>query len=165
MAVKLIIAGSRTVDPSIAEIDAEVLKLPIWGDRAPDIGRIGEAVSLVISGRSPGGGADAAGERWAAARGITVHIEPITDEDVRRWGKYLAPKMRNRRMAELGDYGLLFWDAKSSGTPDMCIRLVVRRKPVEVVPTKAVRQSTRRGSGGGGRSAGGRRSRSQPAVS
>lgn len=138
--VKLIIAGSRTVYPAMEVIDAAVLALPIWGDLEPAAGRFGEVISLVISGRSPGGGADHAGEAWAATRGIPVHVERITEEDIKRYGTYRGPKMRNRRMAELGDVALCFWDAFSGGTADMVTRMVARHKLVEVVPTKPTRK-------------------------
>lgn len=136
MPIKLIIAGSRTLYPTPEEIDAEVLKMPIWGDATPDIARVREVISMVVSGRSPGGGTDIAGEDWATARGIPIHAEPITDEDWKRWGKYLGPKIRNARMAEVGDAGLIWWDGKSNGSTDMAMRLKIRSKPYEVVPMK-----------------------------
>ncbi len=52
MPAKLIIAGSRTLYPSVEAIDTEVLRLPIWGDIQPDIARVGEVVSMVIGGHS-----------------------------------------------------------------------------------------------------------------
>jgi hypothetical protein len=143
MAVKLIIAGSRTVYPSVDQIDIEVLKLPIWEGITPDIARLKEVVSHVVSGRSPGGGADEAGELWAEARGIEVIPIPITDEDWEKHGRYLGPKMRNRRVADVGDIALIWWDCSSGGSADLSIRLQVRGKPQVVVPMKANRQPTR----------------------
>jgi len=137
--VKLIIAGSRSLHPTDEQIDAEVLRMPIWGEIPPEISRVREAIELVVSGRSPGGGVDACGERWAKARGLAVHPEPISDADVRRYGKFMAPKVRNSRMAEVGDAALVFWDGISNGTTDMVTRMTLRRKVVEVVPMRRPR--------------------------
>lgn len=145
MAVKLIIAGSRTVYPTFEQIDADVLRLPIWGDITPDIARIGEVVVQVIGGRSPGGGADDAGEAWAIARGLPFHPEPITDEDYRVHGKYLGPKMRNRRMANIADIALIYWNGHSGGSADICIRMQARGKPTLVIPIKSTRKPKRQG--------------------
>ncbi len=144
---KLIIAGSRSLHPTDEQIDAQVLLLPIWGEIPPEISRVGEVISLVVSGRSPGGGVDACGERWAKARGLPVHPEPILESDVRRYGKYLAPKVRNSRMADVGDIALVFWDGLSSGTPDLAIRMNLRRKVVEVAPMHRPRSKRRREQG------------------
>jgi len=170
MAVKLIIAGSRTVDPTDEVITAEVLKLIREISEIPGShesheipGRdltegqteisqrfplsvqevtamLKSEISHVVCGESPGGGADASGKRWARSFGIEVISEPITAEDVRRWGKYVAPKVRNRRVAEQGDLALVFWDGQSNGATDLVTRMVLRGKRVEVVPSKPVRK-------------------------
>lgn len=144
LVVKLIIAGSRSLHPTDEQIDAEILKLPIWGEISPDVARVREVIALVVSGRSPGGGVDACGERWARDRCIEVHPEPITDADVRRYGKFMAPKVRNSRMAEVGDVALVFWDGISNGSTDMVTRMTLRRKPVEVVPMRRPRGGSKR---------------------
>lgn len=136
--IRLIIAGSRTVSPTIADIDREVRALveDEWGLELDDYDHHGGPLPFVlevISGRSPGGGADLAGEAWAKHRGIPVHPEPITEEDVRRWGKYLAPKARNGRMAERATHALCFWDRASNGTTDMHARMGIRGKPSRIV--------------------------------
>lgn len=144
--ISLVIAGSRGVDPTDEEITAEVIKLPLgWGagdsDEVPVALRVHEIPALIreiVCGTAKG--ADIAGQRWAIALGIPVHYEPITAEDVRRWGKYLAPKMRNRRMAERGDMAICFWDGMSSGTPDMYMRMGMRGKHVVGVPARRRRR-------------------------
>lgn len=108
------------------------------GTDSPHDAELRAMIIEVICGCAPG--ADLAGERWAKAVGVPVHHEPITKEDVQRWGKYLAPKMRNRRMAERGDLAIVFWDGKSSGSPDLVARMVGRGKVVSVVPTRPVRR-------------------------
>ncbi len=126
MLTSVIIAGSRTVSPSVEEIDEAISKLfnaELWS---------AGWWTEVVCGCAPGG--DRAGERWAKAKNIAVHHEPITEELVKQYGKWLAPKMRNRRMAERAGGALVFWDGTSSGSADMVCRMVARGKPVEVIP-------------------------------
>ena len=122
---KVIIAGSRTVFPSVAEIDAAIVKLGslLW---VPD------EWTDIVCGMAKG--ADMAGKAWAEARGKHVIRVPITERMVAHHGPYLAPKMRNRELAETGDAAIIFWDGLSSGSADMCIRMVARGKPCEVIP-------------------------------
>lgn len=186
MPIKLAIVGSRTVDPSIEVIDAEVLKIASIvsllhcsgidgcggrdeipgsqntaeqgshdGGISSDPGSHGDQpgsqivridyralISEVVCGDARGG--DYAGNRWAIHHGIPVHHEPILEEDIRRYGKYLGPRMRNRRVAERADVGIAFWDGKSGGTADFVCRMVARMKHVSVVPTRPTVR-TRRG--------------------
>lgn len=125
----VIIAGSRTVSPSIEEIDSAIAKHDPQG-----LLWVPSDWSVIVCGMAKG--ADLAGKWWAESKGIEVCRMPVTDAFVARWGKYLAPKMRNRAMAEIADAAILFWDAHSGGTADMCIRMVARDRPVLVVPTK-----------------------------
>lgn len=137
-AYSVIIAGSRTVSPSVEEID-EVLARMFENSHAM---REPEKWTEVVCGCARG--ADRAGQRWAEAKGIDLHHEPITADLIKQYGKYLAPKMRNRRMAERGDAAIVFWDGTSSGSADMVCRMVARGKPVEVVPTKKAKGVERR---------------------
>lgn len=135
MGIRLVIAGSKGCDPTDMQIEtavAEILCLDTRQDRGVVEMQLRECVEEVICGCAPG--ADRAGERWAKLVGVPVHSEPITAEDVRRWGKYAAPKQRNRRMAERATHALCFWDGMSSGTPDMALRMIIRGKPVVAVP-------------------------------
>lgn len=141
--IRLVIAGSRTVDPALEDIDRAVedLVIDVYDARPGDFAEHGRTsyVLEVISGDARG--ADTAGERWAKARGIPVHREPITREDIERHGKYVGPRMRNRRMAERGTHLIAFWDGVSAGTADMVTRMVARGKPACVVPYKAAPRS------------------------
>lgn len=144
--MRVIIAGSRSLDPSDEQIDAALHRLMVdhelCGITSADVPEfVASKITAVVCGDAIG--SDKAGERWARSRRIPVHHEPISEEDVRRWGKYLAPKMRNRRMAEVGDALVAFWDGKSNGTTDMITRMVLRGKPVEVVPTKPEKRRRR----------------------
>jgi hypothetical protein len=124
--VKLIIAGSRTVHPTPAEIDAALAAtgwLLFAGSGAE-----------VVSGTATG--ADQAGEAWAVARSVQIKRFPA---DWERHGK-AAGKLRNRTMAEYADMAIVFWDGMSTGSCDMVTRMVARDKPVRVVPMKGVRR-------------------------
>lgn len=128
--IKLLIAGSRSVWPTLQAIDEAIDALAAdiapWAS-ASDIGTI-------ISGDATG--ADLAGEAWAQARGIPCERCPVTEAEYAEHGKYLAPRWRNRRMAELADAAIVFWDGISAGSADMATRMLARRKPVIVVPTR-----------------------------
>lgn len=123
----VIIAGSRTVWPTVDEIDSAIAKLDpsglLW---------VPADWTEIVCGMAPG--ADLAGKAWAEARGKAVHREPITTADIDVHGKYVGPRMRNRRMGERADAAILFWDGVSGGTADMAIRMLARHKPVEVIP-------------------------------
>lgn len=143
--ISLVIAGSRGVDPTDEQITAQVVLLPLaWSRPLPDdhaekaqviaerIALIPTMIREVVCGTAKG--ADICGQRWAIAMGIPVHYEPITEEDVKRWGKYVGPKMRNRRMAQRADVGIFYWDGLSGGTPDCYMRMGMRGKHVVGVP-------------------------------
>lgn len=121
--VRLIIAGSRTVHPSPVEITEALMR---------HLGMSPDGVKDVICGDADG--ADAAGDRWAQAMAISVEHVPVTKDDYKAHGRYMAPKMRNRRMAEIGDVAIVFWDGSSGGSADMVTRMVARGKLVRVVP-------------------------------
>lgn len=163
MPFKIAIVGSRTVDPSVETIDVEVRRLLTWMRSRPDgeLGSTGSHGAFRPDFEIPGShieaefdlksaivelvypcasGGDAAGKRWADAREIPVHREPITEEDIRVHGKYLGPRMRNRRVAERADIAVAFWDGRSGGTADFVCRMVARLKPVSVVPTRPTRR-------------------------
>lgn len=122
--MKLIIAGSRNVSPTIKEID--------WA-----IGYYFSASPLteVVSGTA--GGADQAGERWARERGYPIKRFPAD------WGEFgkFAGKKRNGEMAWYADAALVFWDGSSNGSADMVTRMVERGKRVAVVLVEPRRSS------------------------
>lgn len=126
--MRLIIGGSSRCWPSIDEIDAAIAK-HVTGD---DPARHG--VTVVMSGNTSA--ADLAGEAWALERGVEIERYPILKADFTRWGKYHAPRQRNRAMAMRADQALLFWDGSSEKTADMAARMVVRGKPVCIEPYK-----------------------------
>lgn len=133
MSYSLIIAGSRTVSPTVDDITNALNRtcLPTLICSLTDI-------TEVVCGTAKG--ADQAGAAWARSLGIAVHYEPISDDLVDRLGRYLAPKMRNRRMAERADGAIVFWDGTSGGSADMVCRMVARDKFVRVIPWPAVKK-------------------------
>lgn len=146
-AMRLVIAGSRTVSPKIEDIDpvAEALVADVFGLRPGDFLEHGPRhyIAEVISGDAAG--ADTAGEQWARHHAIPVHHEPITRADIERHGKYLGPKMRNRRMAERATHAIIFWDGKSNGSTDMHARMGVRGKVSIIRPFRAPKRGRRGG--------------------
>lgn len=119
----------------MADIDAAIEKLAESIESCrDDVAAFASKITEVINGGAKG--PDAAGGEWAIRRGIPVHREPITAEDIAKHGSYLGPKMRNRRMAVRGDAAIVLWDGKSGGSADMVCRMVARSRPVIVVPMR-----------------------------
>ena len=136
--ISLVIAGSRGVDPSDEEITAAVLKLPLPWFVAPSEVDIPTMIREVVCLSSSGRGI--IGQNWSISMAIQAHYEHGTPEDVRRWGKFAAPKMRNRRAAARADMGVLFWDGLSDNTPDLYLRMCLREKPVICIPARRVKR-------------------------
>jgi len=114
--MRVIVAGSRSLNPSNAEID-EALVAAGWRDQ----------IDEVVSGTAPG--ADRAGERWARANGVKLTLMPA---DWNRYGKR-AGYLRNADMGAYGDVLLLFWDGVSSGSKLMLEIMKQLEKPYVVV--------------------------------
>lgn len=124
--LKLVIAGSRTVTPTFEAISEAVIKCC-----APDPERDHprDFISEVVCGDADG--ADRAGGEWAKSLGIPVWHEPISAEDMKH-GKFIGPRMRNRRMANRGDqaiiwWGRTFWRQRRHGVPNARARKAVLR--------------------------------------
>ena len=111
--MKLIIAGSRTIDRMSAVEEAFRLS-----EFVPFL------VTKVVSGHCPDG-VDALGERWAEERGILVKRFPA---DWKKFGRMAGP-LRNQQMVDFADGLLAVWDGKSRGTNDVIRRAEERRLP------------------------------------
>lgn len=98
--MRVIIAGSRTVNPTIHQLDELVQ-------------RSGFVVTVVLSGCALG--VDQRGKSWAYAHGIPVEQYPA---DWTTHGRAAGP-IRNREMAEKADALLAIWDCGSRGTRHM----------------------------------------------
>ena len=81
---------------------------------------------IFLSGRCAG--ADRLGERFALENGFSVEYFPA---DWETYGKSAGP-IRNRKMAEIADYVICFWDGKSRGTASMIQSAKKLGKPVRV---------------------------------
>ena len=118
--MKLIIAGSRSIDEIVAY--AEIVKLRIL-DNSPIAN-----VTEIVSGRARG--PDKAGEVYGDFYDIPIKKFPA---DWNKFGKRAGP-IRNAEMAKYADMLLLIWDGKSRGSLDMRQRMVGLGKPiVEVI--------------------------------
>jgi len=117
--MKLIIAGTRTLTPSVAFIDELMQKFGILFN-----------ITEVLSGGARG--VDRSGEDWAkfnndnspeiffsSARQIRNKLKiTIVEADWDTHGKAAGP-IRNKEMAEKADALLLIWDGKSKGSSNM----------------------------------------------
>lgn len=99
---KLLIAGSRTAEPSDADITTAAVLLSYYLDDGPIV---------VVHGNAKG--ADQAGDRWAKNSGRAVEVFL---PDWKQFGKQ-AGFVRNAQMVNAGvDAAIVFWDGSSNGT-------------------------------------------------
>ena len=73
-------------------------------------------------------GADMLGERYAKENGFKIERHPAEWE---KYGKSAGPN-RNKKMAEIGDYVICFWDGKSRGTKSMINFTKQMGKPIKI---------------------------------
>ena len=73
-------------------------------------------------------GADSLGERYAAENGFETEIYPAAWE---KHGRSAGPK-RNKKIAEISDYIICFWDGKSRGTKSLLCFAQKAGKPVKI---------------------------------
>ena len=81
---------------------------------------------VIVSGCASG--ADAIGERYAKENGFNVEKYPA---DWKNFGRSAGP-IRNKRMAEISDYVICFWDEKSKGTKSMIDYARKYNKPIRI---------------------------------
>lgn len=84
--------------------------------------------TVILSGMADG--ADTMGYLTAQDRGIPYMEYPAEWE---RYGKRLAGKLRNQKMADDATHLLAFWDGRSTGTKDMITRAKYMRLHTTVV--------------------------------
>lgn len=82
---------------------------------------------IIISGCCSG--ADKLGERYAEENGFQIERYPA---EWKKYGRSAGPK-RNRKMAEVSDYVICFWDGKSRGTKSMIDFADEIGKPIRVI--------------------------------
>lgn len=73
-------------------------------------------------------GADALGERYAKEQGYPIERYPA---DWETFGKAAGP-IRNKKMAEIADYIICFWDGKTQGTKSMIEYAIQLEKPLRI---------------------------------
>ena len=103
--MRLIIAGSRTFNPSITRIDRHVRDAQLILDEP--------TITVILCGMARG--VDLAGKRWAEANSIPVEEYPA---NWKKYGKAAGP-IRNTFMASRADALLLMWDGESRGSAHM----------------------------------------------
>ena len=81
---------------------------------------------VIVSGCASG--ADAIGERYAKENGFNVEKYPA---EWKNFGRSAGP-IRNKRMAEISDYVICFWDEKSKGTKSMIDYARKYNKPIRI---------------------------------
>ena len=73
-------------------------------------------------------GADSLGERYAVENGFETEIYPA---DWDKYGRAAGPK-RNKKIAEISDYIICFWDGQSRGTKSLINFAEKAGKPVKI---------------------------------
>lgn len=117
MTVRVVIAGCR--DYNNYEEAREYIDLCISNIRK-------ENQIIIVSGGAKG--ADALGERYAGDNGFEIERYPA---DWDKYGRGAGPR-RNKKMAEISDCVICFWDGKSRGTKSMIDYAIKCGKPVRV---------------------------------
>ncbi len=118
MTVRIVVAGCRyynNYEEAKGHIDSFI----------EDIKK--EHTIIFVSGGCQG--ADMLGERYAKENGFEIERYPA------EWDKYgrSAGPIRNRKMAEVSDYVICFWDRKSRGTKSMIEYAQGKEKNVKVI--------------------------------
>lgn len=102
--IRLCIAGSRTFD-DYNQLVLEAKTFIVEEIKTRNI--------IIVSGTARG--ADSLGEDFGKQFGMTIEEYPA---DWDQFGKS-AGYIRNKEMAQVSDYALIFWDGKSKGTKHM----------------------------------------------
>lgn len=112
--MRLLIAGSRNLEPDLNYLDSLIKSLPF-------------TTTCIVSGGAKG--VDTQAELWAKQAGLQ-HV--IFYPGWLQHGKKYAGYVRNMNMADYADALLAIWDGKSPGTKHMINEMKARGKPVHV---------------------------------
>ena len=126
--MKVIIAGSRDIYPSVQKIQEYV-------DRS------GFKITELINGKCPTG-IDQRAEEWAINMGIPViPFPPDWEEAERKYGnRNVAGPIRNQRMADCAEALIVIWDGISSGSASMKDLALEQGLPIFEVTVKKKRK-------------------------
>ena len=122
--MKLIIAGSRTLTPSVTFIDSLICQYDI-------------KITEVVSGCA--NGVDLSGEKYYLQyneMGIRYHNPEVINLSLKQfpanWDMFgkAAGHIRNKEMADYADALLLIWDGESKGSANMKDTMLKQNKPV-----------------------------------
>lgn len=119
--MKLIIAGSRNLSPTVGFIRDSISML--------NISHHGTITEEICGGAE---GVDAEGQHWASHHGVPVKIFRANWD---KYGKGAGP-IRNKEMAKYGDVLLLIWNGESRGSANMKREMQILNKPVYEVILK-----------------------------
>lgn len=122
--MKLLIAGSRNISPSVSQIEGWITDIPA-------------KVSELVSGGAKG--VDLAGEAWAKAHGVPVR-QFLPDWSL---GKKAGP-LRNKAMVDYADAALVVWDGESRGTQSTIdfLKMADKNFVLKILPTSGQRTET-----------------------
>jgi hypothetical protein len=117
--MKVIIAGSRTITPSMFQLSRIVRDSSF-------------KIDTVVCGLAKG--VDLAGKEWAEIEGIRVKEFPA------KWNQYgsKAGILRNEEMGRYADALIAIWDGESRGTDHMIKYMQKLKKPmfIHMIPTQ-----------------------------
>jgi hypothetical protein len=129
--MKILIAGSRTLTPQLAELYQ-------WLCESFNVG-LGDKIGLqpnteIVCGMAYG--VDLAGRSMALKLGASIKEFPAD------WNKYkkAAGYIRNAEMAKYCDCALIVWDGQSKGTQHMMDLLTQEKKPYYLIKMGITKQ-------------------------
>lgn len=120
--MKLIIAGSRDLNPSVDFISSAIKMFQL------------KNINEVVCGMAVG--VDQDGFYWAIRCDISIKSMPA---DWNKHGKKAGP-IRNQAMAEYADELLLIWDGSSKGSSNMKKNMLKLNKPVHEIIIRRVNE-------------------------
>lgn len=119
--MKVVIAGTRTFnDQDIFDQVMSNLDIDVTGVISGHCKRYVDGVEILTPDRM--------GEIWATVNKIPLELYPANWE---KYGRYAGP-IRNKEMAAIADYAIVFWDGQSRGSYSMIKEMNKLNKPLLV---------------------------------
>lgn len=121
--MKLIIAGSRTLEPSIAFLQACIVEAGLT-----------QEITEIVSGMADGVDTSAVNltKAYTDCSYLSLRLQDKLAEFPADWETHgkAAGHIRNKQMAEYADALLLIWDGESKGSKNMKETMIKLGKPV-----------------------------------